>query len=335
MEESEMAKSERGEYTSMADFKRDDDMPLSGEEKRRLMRQDPTEKVPEKLAALDDSGPPAKTVKFIDREAARKLDAPATLKGYAPPWLGVSFAPKRAGAPPPPIVTRRGKRLDPLVIHQPDDRRIYNDTTYPWGCVCRITRPDGRRGSGVLIGARHVLTASHVVQWNTNVAERIEVHFAGNSARATAFTEVAYAYTQIGDVTSSTVDEDYAVIVLTQRLGDRFGFFGTKLYDSSWDDDTVWDTIGYAIDVAQTNFPTFQRNVSLDEDEFDLGSGRAMTTSADAMPIQSGSPMFGRWTGDPVAYAVAVMSAQGGGDNWCAGGSDLNRIVRHARTQNP
>jgi hypothetical protein len=181
-----------------------------------------------------------------------------------------------------------------------------------------------------------VLTASHVVQWTTSVAERSEVHFAGNAPLATAFTEVAYAYTQItGDPTSSTVDDDYAVIVFTQRLGDRFGFFGTKLYDSSWDDDAVWDTIGYAGDIAQSNFPTFQLNVSLDEDEFDLGSGRAMTTSADAMPMQSGSPMFGRWAGDPVGYAVAVMSAQGGGDNWCAGGSDLNGIVRQARTENP
>lgn len=81
------------------------------------------------------------------------------------------------------------------------------------------------------------------------------------------------------------MDEDYAVIVLTQRLGDRFGFFGTKRYDASWDDDAVWDTIGYASDVAQSNFPIFQLNVSLDEDELDLGSGRAMTTSADAMPI--------------------------------------------------
>lgn len=319
----------------MADyFERDDDMPLSGEERRRLKRRNPTDKVPENLTALDESAPPSKTVKFIDRAAVRNSDTPATLEGYAPPWLGVSFAPKRACTPPPPIVTHRGERLDPLVIHQPDNRRTYNDPTYPWGCVCRITRPDGRRGSGVLIGARHVLTASHVVQWNTSVAERIEVHFAGNAALANAFTDVAYAYTQItGDPTSSEVDEDYAVIVLTQRLGDRFGFFGTKLYDSSWDDDAVWDTIGYAVDVAQANFPTFQRNVSLDET--DLGSGRNMTTSADAMPIQSGSPMFGRWAGDPVAYAVAVMSAQGGGDNWCAGGSDLNGIVRHARTQNP
>jgi hypothetical protein len=138
----------------MAHFKRDDNMPLSGEEKRRLKRQTPVEKVPEELAALEESGPPCKTVKFIDREAVRQLDIPATLEGYSPPWLGVSFAPQRAPTPRPPIVTYRGERLDPLVIHQPDDRRTYSDLTYPWVCVCRITRPDGRRGSGVLIGAR-------------------------------------------------------------------------------------------------------------------------------------------------------------------------------------
>jgi hypothetical protein len=181
-----------------------------------------------------------------------------------------------------------------------------------------------------------VLTASHVVQWNTSVSERIEVHFAGNAAQATAFTQTAYAYTQIsGDPTYSTVDEDYAVITLDQRLGDQFGFFGTKLYDASWDGDAVWDTIGYAFDVSAGNFPTFQRNVSLDEDEWDLGSGRAIRTSADTMRMQSGSPMFGRWTGDPGAYAVAVVSATDGDTNWCGGGSDLNGIVRHARTQDP
>jgi len=38
---------------------------------------------------------------------------------------------------------------------------------------------------------------------------------------------------------------------------------------------------------------------------------------------------------DFVGYAVAVVSAQGGGDNWCSGGSDLNALVRHARTQDP
>jgi V8-like Glu-specific endopeptidase len=320
----------------MTDSASDNDLPLSSEERRRLKPQQPTENVPKKLAALDEIAPPSKIIEFINRPSVREQDTPFMIKGYTPPWIGVSYVAKRKGITPPPIITYRGEKLNPLVINQPDDRRIYNDDTYPWGCVCRITRPDGRIGSGVLIGPRHVLTASHVVEWSSSNPERIEVNFAGNSARATAFTEVAYAYTQItGDVTSTTVDDDYAVIVVDQYLGKRFGFFGSKLYDSSWDDDAIWSTIGYASDVENANFPTFQRNVSLDEDEADYGSGRAMTTSADAMTIQSGSPMFAWWPGDPVPYAVAVISAEGGGKTWCAGGSDLNNIIQYARNQKP
>ena len=321
----------------MTDLGHTGDLPLSGEERRRLKGRNPTEPIPTEFAAIGKRTPPAKTVKFIERPAvATRGASAAALAGYAPPWVGASFAPKRASAPPQPIVMRRGERLEPFSIHPPDDRRIYNDTTYPWGCVCRITRPDGGGGSGVLIGPRHVLTASHVVEWTSNTAELIEVHFAGNAARATAFTEVAWAYTQItGKPTASNVDDDYAVITLDQRLGDLFGFFGTKLYDSSWDDDAVWDTIGYAADVAQFNFPTFQRNQSLDEDAFDLGSGRAIVTSADVIVGQSGSPMFGFWPNDPIPYVVAVVSAGRGGENVCAGGSNLNNIVRQARTENP
>ena len=320
----------------MVDLPRHNDWPLTREEMRRLESRKATATVPDELASIGGNALPSKKVALIDRALAGRIDAPAVLQGYVPPWVEVSFSPKRRDRSLKPVVTHRGEKLDPFVIHRPDDRRAYDDARYPWICVCRITRPDGGGGSGVLIGPRHVLTASHIVQWNTNVAERIEVHFAGNAARATAFTLAAYAYTQIeGLPTSSTVDEDYAVITLTERLGDRFGFFGSKLYDSGWDDEAVWQTIGYAEDVAQFRFPTFQGNVSLDEDELDLGSGRAMETSADVMHGQSGAPMFGVWAGDPVAYAVAVISAGRGDENVCSGGEDLNRIVRHARTQDP
>jgi len=75
----------------------------------------------------------------------------------------------------------------------------------------------------------------------------------------------------------------------------------------------------------------------MDEDEWDYGSGRAMTTSADIMPGQSGSPMFGYWD-DEVPDVVAVVSAHGsvwasGTENWCAGGTDLGRLVRQARDE--
>jgi hypothetical protein len=86
----------------------------------------------------------------------------------------------------------------------------------------------------------------------------------------------------------------------------------------------------------------FIRNKNMDE--WDYASGRAMTTSADMMKDQSGSAMFGFWDeGNPpqsVPCAVAVMSAYGnvwlsGSENRCSGGSDLTRIVRQARDENP
>ena len=96
--------------------------------------------------------------------------------------------------------------------------------------------------------------------------------------------------------------------------------------------------MGYASDIANGSLPVFQLNKNLDEDEFDLGGGRAMTTSADVMRSQSGSPMFGTWNDGP--YAVSVVSAVGqvwasGLENWCSGGNDLTRLVNQARAENP
>jgi hypothetical protein len=165
------------------------------------------------------------------------------------------------------------------------------------------------------------------------------VHRAGGTVAATAKTVRRWTFTKItGQPGADTVDEDYAVLVTDQRLGDRFGWMGVRTYDSGWDDEDLWWNIGYAGDVANHLFPVWQRNMKLDEDEFDYGSGRAMTTAADLMPGQSGSPMFGFWSNGP--YVVAVASAVGniflsGTENWCAGGSDLPSLVNHARSSDP
>jgi V8-like Glu-specific endopeptidase len=328
----------------MSDLPELPDMPLSSEELRRRPPVAATEDVPEKLRELDLEGPPAKDVRRIERPASeerRDDEAAYVLEAHRPAWMPLSFAPKRARAPEPPIVMHHGQRLEPMFIWWPDDRSIYNDLNYPWGCVCKITTAAGAQGSGVLIGPRHVLTASHCVDWNTEAAERIDVHLQGTTAAATAFDTIAYAFTHITgpDVGYTEMDEDYAALVLDQRLGDRFGWMGTRTYNSSWDDDNVWRTIGYPTDVAGGTRPTYQRDKSLDEDEFDYGSGRAMTTSADIMKGQSGSPMFAFFD-DNNPYVVAVVSSAGevfasGDENWCAGGVDLDRIVRRARDENP
>ena len=248
----------------------------------------------------------------------------------------MAHKPRRAPQAPPTKLYHRGRQLQPRVDFAPAGTPTYNDpNAYPWRCVCRITLPNGRRGSGALCGPRHILTASHNVQWSTSSPEFIEVHRAGTSKLAEAFAVAALAFTQIeGDSASSNLlDEDYAVLVTQERLGERFGWLGTKEYDSGWDGDEIWDTMGYPVN---NTFPTFQQRRWLDEDAWDFGWGRAMTTSADLVGGQSGSPMFARWP-DDLSYAVAVMSSDDPpeNENWCAGGSGLSDLVNIARRDHP
>ena len=252
---------------------------------------------------------------------------------HRPRWIGFEPAPRRARRVIDATVMHRGKRMTPISIQGKDDRRLYNDTSYPWGCVCRITSA-GRVGSGVLIGPRHVLTASHVVNWNAGWAV-VEVHrfdatFAGGSccSRYSAFTK-------IDDVEYSTVDEDYAVLTLFDRLGDQFGWMGSRTYDSAWDEETWWRTIGYPQDLANGMRPSYEEDFDLDEEPLDYGPARAMTCGADLMKGHSGGPIFAFWP-DGSPYVVAVVSAAGSDDNnYCAGGSWLPELVPQVRDADP
>jgi hypothetical protein len=109
-------------------------------------------------------------------------------------------------------------------------------------------------------------------------------------------------------------------------------------YDSSWDDEPWFYNIGYSGDILGMMYPHFQKRKSLDEDEWDYGSARAMTTSADTAKGQSGSPIFGFRSGMP--YVVAVVSSHGtlflsGEENWCSGGSLLSQLIRYGRDKYP
>ncbi len=312
-------------------------LPLSPEMLRRRKNKEPLAGVPEEYKPSVEHLPKPKQIKLVDRPAPRTpSDVIPPASSYCPPWAGVAYAPQRMRLSAPIKLMHRGRQLEPRVDFAPQgDQQFYNDPgTYPWRCVCRITNAFGRVGSGVLCGPRHILTASHCVAWSSPSAEMIEVHRAGTSSQAVAFDTVALAYTQIeGDSASSNVlDEDYAVLVINERLGDRFGWLGTKEYDSGWDRDRFWSTMGYPVNSV---FPVFQQQQWLDEDAWDYGSGRAMTTSADLVSGQSGSPMFGTWDDGP--YTVAVMSSDDPpeNENWCAGGSDILRLVNFARSQHP
>lgn len=292
-------------------------------------------KVPEELTRLE-AMPELEPFKLIALTADDLNRAkPDPIDANIPAWSAVRVQPAPALRQDGyrSRVRFRGRELQPVVVLGTDERRTYRDTRYPWGCVCRVVTSVGI-GSGVLVGPRHVLTASHVVNWSVpaGVNGVVEVHRAGATVSAVSAIRQVFAFTRVtGSVGWTELDEDYAVLELAEPLGDRFGWLGTRRYSSGWDRDPYWYNLGYPNDLGGTMWPTWQRSKWLDEHAWDFGSGRAMDTNADINPGNSGGPMFAWWSNGP--YVVSVVSAHDIDDqeNYCSGGSDLPRLVRVAR----
>ncbi|MGA4507252.1 trypsin-like serine peptidase [Propionibacteriaceae bacterium G1746] len=242
---------------------------------------------------------------------------------------------------PQGMASLRGLRDDrdvrPTTVFNPDGRWVYYDRNYPWRCLVRMTRPSGWSGSGVLIGPRHVLTASHCVDWTPGWL-RVDVLYTNGSSLATAWGTHAY-YTQkvtAANYNSKNMDDDYSVIVLNQRLGDRFGWLGARTYSDSWDDDVLpWRNIGYPQDFSWTGeLATYQRDFALDQTDYDSDAGKVLLSDTfDNWPGQSGSPVFGFWSDGP--YVVGVTSGESSSNNFVAAGSSLTGLVRRARNDHP
>lgn len=308
------------------------DAPLSYEQLFKKFNQPPRGKLPKELESIFLPEPEPYKLQEIKADRNVKVKVEPTVP-MIPAWFGVSPLPDKALLPDIPRISYKGGEANPLTMFSPEDRRIYNDISYPWGTICRVVTAVGA-GSGVIVGPRHVVTASHVVDWSGNTGGTVEVHRSGATVRAsTAITKIWY-YTKVtGTVGWFEQDEDYAVLVTSQRIGDLFGWMGTRTYNSDWDDEPYWWNIGYPGSIGSGIRPTYQRNAKLDEPWYDLGPARSMSTRADLTPGNSGGPMFGFWSNGP--YVVAVASSETSDENWCAGGSWLTSLVKHAINKDP
>ena len=247
----------------------------------------------------------------------------------------VRVRPRTLGRPKRIKTAYGGEPTRPNRVFNPDGRYAYNDRDYPWRCVCRISS-GGQLGSGVLVGPRHVLTASHVLNWN-NLTVGVDANHFDGAAQASSGAIRVWYYTKVfaNAGTTTNADEDFAVIVLSNRLGDRLGWMGTRVYSTGWDNQAWWRSIGYAGDMAGMSRPVYQRDFALEQDDRDSDSFHSTTTfTGDFVGGQSGSPTFAFWNDGP--YVVAVHHGeQIGGPNWNANGALVVNLVAHARTQDP
>jgi V8-like Glu-specific endopeptidase len=226
----------------------------------------------------------------------------------------------------------------PTTVFPPDDRHPFHDTHYPWSTIGRVETNRGT-GSGVMIGPRHLLTVSHVIDWTAPAGYAADwvrftpSYFDGSAPFGVAYgTHIYWMVKEDGDGFISAVEEDadFVVVVLDHRLGDLTGWMGARAYDDDWDALNVWSHMGYPGDINSGQRPIYISPFRLDGSD---DAGQALLHRADVFPGQSGGPMFAWWDGEAGPRAVAVQSWQNSSANGASGGRNMFDLVVRARSE--
>jgi V8-like Glu-specific endopeptidase len=212
----------------------------------------------------------------------------------------------------PRIRRFNGRAVNPLYVFR-GDRQVYQDTSYPWGCVGKIVNNEGRAGSGALVWPNVVVTAGHVVPWSSVYARNwwmlfIPDYFDGSSlfgAGVQSYVSDVNGYDSQGNVAGY----DCAVLKLYTPLGDQTGYFGFNGYSSDWEGGNYWDVLGYPGDVAGGMRPSWEGSVDIHDDDEDATGGQELESNfCDITPGDSGGPIFGWWPDSP--RVIGVVSGE-------------------------
>jgi Trypsin-like peptidase domain len=267
----------------------------------------------------------------------------ASLDGHGPPWMNLRYRPKWRPLTPMKR-TPQGRLVRPL-----EGFHLLEDDSYPWSCVGLINTSDNFNGTGSLVGSRLVLTASHVVPWNSiNSGNGWSMTFTPNY-RSVGLNHQPFGLSYVSDVLyyrevgeppaqhdSFAAAEDYAVLRLYDPLGDQLGYFGNTDYSEDWNNLAVWANVGYT-DGDGPFAQTEQTIVDGDSPGIFGGPGLNLETYAELFPGMSGGPFwawFNTSQGSLTPRITGVVGGTADGDEkLLAGGGEMVALVEEARTR--
>ena len=297
---------------------------------------------------------PIPVIRLSPKQINRRLAARPIL-GYRPAGVPTTFIPKFA-KPTHQLRPQRNKEVQRGgSIFDTDDRYLFDDLSFPWRTTGKI-KTVGKWGSGTTIGPRHVLTASHVINWTGGTSGGVAWvtftpgYFDGPGPWGEiAATQVIYWEQAPGFLTDQQVAFDYVVLVMAERIGDIVGYPGFRTYEDDWNGGSYWQYIGYAGELSSGERPAFQGNgvvSSADEKSLSGQTGYMMGHFNEFTPGQSGGSIWGWWGNEPWPRVVGVGSIIGdtlvksplvgtASDNGYGGGPALSGLISWARTNFP
>lgn len=236
---------------------------------------------------------------------------------YRPAGAANIYHPAMIGRFPENIVRRRnGKRMQQHgFIFNSDDREVFNPgDDYPWRCAGRLLiwnkpganfpeLPDAT-GTATLVGPNMVVTSSHMIP--KNLSSWTGIFMPGLFDTKMSFNLASWVKTW-RQYLPYDQGSDLAILRLYTPIGEQLGWFGSKTYNSSWQDGNYWTRIGYAPIPAKGSDGRRPNRVQyfpiIDDDD---SYGVELEYRSDATPGDSGGPVFGWWNGSP--YLVGVHS---------------------------
>ncbi len=288
----------------------------------------------------------------LSRTDISSLRGPVDLSGFRPGGVRTAFRPERAPRVWRDVPTGERLRKKGGSIFDADDRYLFDDRSFPWRITGKVVTAGGW-GSGTVIGPRHVLTASHVVDWRRDDHGRIgwinftPAYYDGRGPWGTYYADtVAYWIEAPGRLTDAQTAFDYAVLVFSERIGDVTGYAGYRSYDDDWNDGAYWQSIGYPQERASGERPAFEAAGAVRAVSSHTMAGQTGYTMGhfkDFTPGQSGGPAWGWWDGEPWPRVVGVGSTIGdtivkstasgttANDNEYGGGPALSALIGWAR----
>ena len=252
---------------------------------------------------------------------------------FRPQWTSHIFHPKVTTAVSSPLMRSvTGRHVVPYSgVFGNDDRITLYPGGYPFNCVGKLftygdDRPIGK-GTGVLIGPRHVLTAGHMVSWSQARwgMQFVPGYYNGKSVDGPGVN--SWVSDAQGWNTGNTVAaHDMAVLRLYEPLGDWLGWFGATVYSDAWQGVPRWQLIGYPGAVAGGEKPSWEIFIAVLDDDSD-GDALELEHQGDSGPGDSGGPFFSIWP-DSFPYVVGTLS---GGETITGGlfgiGNEDNNIA--------